>query len=280
MRLISHFEVRHRSQRHYCLAFEKLGRSLYEFCKKNKHRGFLFAHVKCFAYQLIQSVGFCHKFKLIHTDLKPENILLVQSDYRNTYREQNRGGAKDYRVPLSTDIRLIDFGGATFEHEHHSRIINTRQYRSPEVLLGIGWSYPSDMWSVGCIIAELLTGDLLFATHEDMEHLALMEKILAKPLPAHMTDKAVAPVRKAKEKAAAEANGEAAEGRRDGDRDRDRDRNRKKRRDRSSSRPEVTHPDHPDRPVNRHQPRHQNHPGGAVPRPRHGKAALARACER
>jgi serine/threonine protein kinase len=231
VRLISHFEVKHRDQRHYCLGFEKLGRSLYEFCKKNKHRGFGPTQVKCFAYQLLQSVGFCHSIKLTHTDLKPENILLLHSDYRNTYREKNRGGAKDYRVPLSTDIRLIDFGGATFESDHHSRIVNTRQYRSPEVLLGLGWSHPSDMWSIGCILGELLTGDLLFSTHEDMEHLALMEKLIGKKLPAHMTDKALQPYREAKTTEDG-GGGTPAESR-------GRKVAKKERRDRSSSKPLV-----------------------------------------
>jgi len=144
-------------------------------------------HVRHFAYQLINSVAFCHSIKLIHTDLKPENILLCDDAYELVEKD----GEKDYRVPVRTDIRLIDFGGATFEKDHHSRIINTRQYRSPEVLLGLGWSYPSDMWSVGCILAELLTGELLFGTHEDLEHLALMEKILGHQLPVSMTREAL-----------------------------------------------------------------------------------------
>ena len=49
--------------------------------------------------------------------------------------------------------------------------------------LGLPWSYASDVWSVGCIISELCVGELLFGTHEDMEHLALMEKILETTLP-------------------------------------------------------------------------------------------------
>jgi len=59
--------------------------------------------------------------------------------------------------------------------------------------LGVGWSYPSDMWSIGCILAELFTGQLLFNTHQDLEHLALMEKILESTLPATLTNAALRP---------------------------------------------------------------------------------------
>lgn len=62
---------------------------------------------------------------------------------------------------------MIDFGGATYEQDSHASVVNTRQYRAPEVILGLRWLYPSDLWSVGCIIAELLLGDLLFATVRD-----------------------------------------------------------------------------------------------------------------
>ncbi len=59
---------------------------------------------------------------------------------------------------------VIDFGSATFDDEHKSGTINTRQYRAPEVILGMGWSLPSDIWSAGCILMELYTGGLLFKT--------------------------------------------------------------------------------------------------------------------
>lgn len=61
-------------------------------------------------------------------------------------------------VPTSSAIKVIDFGSATFEEGYHSSVVSTRHYRAPEIILGTGWSYPCDMWSVGCILMELLTG--------------------------------------------------------------------------------------------------------------------------
>jgi dual-specificity kinase/CDC-like kinase len=124
----------------------------------------------------LETLDFLHGFGLIHTDLKPENILLVSNEemrYRN-YHEG--GGREDQYVPVSTRVKVIDFGGATYDNEKKSSIVNTRQYRAPEVILGWGWSFPSDLWSAGCIIAELYLGELLFATHDNAEHLALIER--------------------------------------------------------------------------------------------------------
>lgn len=94
-----------------------------------------------------------------------------------------------YTVPDSTRIKLIDFGGATYNNDNKkSSIVNTRQYRSPEVILELGWSMPSDLWSCGCILAELYIGELLFATHDNVEHLALIEKCIG-PFPRRMLNR-------------------------------------------------------------------------------------------
>ena len=57
---------------------------------------------------------------------------------------------------------MIDFGGATYDSDSKSTIISTRQYRAPEVMLGLNWSTPADLWSAGCIIGELYLGNLFF----------------------------------------------------------------------------------------------------------------------
>lgn len=78
---------------------------------------------------------------------------------------------------LDTEIRLIDFGSATFDDEYHSSVVSTRHYRAPEIILQLGWSFPCDIWSIGCIIVEFFTGDALFQTHDNLEHLAMMEAV-------------------------------------------------------------------------------------------------------
>ena len=80
-------------------------------------------------------------------------------------------------------------GGATWDHEYHSTIINTRQYRGPEVLLKcMKWNNKSDVWSIGCILYELYSGQVLFPAHEDYEHLAMIEKLFGK-IPEWMADR-------------------------------------------------------------------------------------------
>ncbi|GFH13427.1 protein kinase domain-containing protein, partial [Haematococcus lacustris] len=162
------------------MVFEKLGPSLFDFLRKNEYRPFPIDLVQDFARQLICSVSYLHELQLVHTDLKPENILLVSLDY---CRAASSGRSSSTRVvPASSSIKVIDFGSATFEDQYHSSIVSTRHYRAPEVILGMGWTYPCDLWSVGCIIIELLTGDALFQTHENLEHLAMMEQVLG-PIP-------------------------------------------------------------------------------------------------
>lgn len=116
--------------------------------------------VQHIGYQLCYAVKFLHDSRLTHTDLKPENILFMDSDYELTYNskkvlqrlsrarpetDSNFQQKRDVRRVKKSDVRLIDFGSATFDHEHHSTIVSTRHYRSPEVILGTSFScVPSD----------------------------------------------------------------------------------------------------------------------------------------
>ncbi|KAG0080919.1 dual specificity protein kinase kns1, partial [Podila epicladia] len=169
---------------HVCMVFELLGQSIYDWLKDNTFCPFPPNQIQQFAKQLLTSVAFLHRLRLIHTDLKPENILLANGDFRMaTYK--GKPGIKMRRILKNPDIRLIDFGSATFEEDHHSSVVSTRHYRAPEIILGLGWSYPCDIWSVGCILIEFLTGEALFQTHDNLEHLAMMQSVLG-PMPGKL----------------------------------------------------------------------------------------------
>ncbi|KPU79718.1 uncharacterized protein Dana_GF17020, isoform D [Drosophila ananassae] len=170
---------------HMCIVFEMLGLSVFDFLRENNYVPYPLDQVRHMAYQLCYSVKFLHDNRLTHTDLKPENILFVDSDYTAHYNHKLN---REVRRVKSTDVRLIDFGSATFDHEHHSTIVSTRHYRAPEVILELGWSQPCDVWSIGCILFELYLGITLFQTHDNREHLAMMERILGQ-IPYRMARK-------------------------------------------------------------------------------------------
>ncbi|CAL9705676.1 unnamed protein product [Knipowitschia caucasica] len=167
---------------HICISFELLSLSTFDFLKNNSFIPYPLSQIRHMAQQIVQAVSFLHDNQLTHTDLKPENILFVDSRYSVVYNAEKKCNEK--RVN-DTTVRLVDFGSATFDHEHHSSIISTRHYRAPEVILELGWGHPCDVWSIGCILFEYYAGFTLFQTHDNKEHLAMMERIHG-PLPSRM----------------------------------------------------------------------------------------------
>ncbi|KAL5729294.1 dual-specificity kinase [Ranunculus cassubicifolius] len=187
VRILDWFDYRN----HICIVLEKLGPSLYEFLRSNNYRPFSLGLVREFGRQLLESVAYMHDLDLIHTDLKPENILVVSSEVVKLpgHKRNSQDEGKVWCLPKSSAIKLIDFGSSVFDRKGRSSIISTRHYRAPEVILGLGWSYPCDLWSIGCILVEFCTGRALFQTHENLEHLAMMERVLG-PIPRHMIQNA------------------------------------------------------------------------------------------
>ncbi|KAG8755269.1 dual specificity protein kinase kns1 [Serendipita sp. 396] len=169
---------------HVCIVTELLGMCIYDFLKENDFRPFPRPQILQFAQQLLSSVAFLHDLQLIHTDLKPENILLVNSASRVVTEVATAPGRRPQtitrKILYDCTIRLIDFGSATFEREYHSTVVCTRHYRAPEIILGLGWSYPCDAFSLGCIFVEFYTGVALYQTHDNLEHLAMMEMVMGR----------------------------------------------------------------------------------------------------
>lgn len=154
---------------HICMTFELLSMNLYELIKRNKFQGFSLPLVRKFAHSILQCLEALHRHKIIHCDLKPENILLKQ---------QGRSG-----------IKVIDFGSSCFDHQRIYTYIQSRFYRAPEVILGSRYGMPIDMWSFGCILAELLTGYPLFPGEDEGDQLACMMELLGMP-PQKLLDQA------------------------------------------------------------------------------------------
>jgi dual-specificity kinase len=102
-------------------------------------------------------------------------------NYNKYYSKDKHKHIYKYYLPdisESNELKIIDFGGALYKSMINNNVISTRQYRPPEDILGCSkWNDKSDMWSIGCILFELYCGELLFPTHNDDEHLCMIEKV-------------------------------------------------------------------------------------------------------
>ncbi|XP_032400788.1 cyclin-dependent kinase-like 1 isoform X1 [Xiphophorus hellerii] len=147
---------------------------VFEFCEQtvlnelDKHpQGVPEAQLKSIVWQTLQAVNFCHKHNCIHRDVKPENILLTKSGV----------------------IKLCDFGFArilTGPEDDYTDYVATRWYRAPELLVGdTQYGPPVDVWAVGCVFAELLSGNPLWPGKSDVDQLYLIRKTLGDLIPHH-----------------------------------------------------------------------------------------------
>uniref|UniRef100_A0A672HE57 Protein kinase domain-containing protein n=1 Tax=Salarias fasciatus TaxID=181472 RepID=A0A672HE57_SALFA len=129
-------------QGHSCLEFEKLDISLDQYIQENPLG---LKEIRPILYQLADALFFLESCQIVHGDLKPVNIMM----------------ADRLRRPLK--VKLIDFGVAVSNPEDWMGVIRgTPAYMSPEMLLGLPFDLPFDMWSLGCVAAEMLTGAKLF----------------------------------------------------------------------------------------------------------------------
>ncbi|KAJ6756906.1 hypothetical protein OIU74_026206 [Salix koriyanagi] len=158
-------------QRHLCICFELLDTNLYELIKMNQFRGLSLSIVQLFSKQILRGLALLKDAGIIHCDLKPENILLCTS-------------------LKPAEIKIIDFGSACMEDRTVYSYIQSRYYRSPEVLLGCQYSTAIDMWSFGCIVAELFLGLPLFPGASEFDLLRRMIEILGGQPPDYVLKEA------------------------------------------------------------------------------------------
>ena len=99
---------------------------------------------------------------------------------------QDKGKKRGPGIDENVKVKIVDLGNACWFHHHFSTEIQTRQYRSPEVILGINYGPSADIWSFACMIFELITGDFLFEPRKgesyskNDDHLAQIMELLGK----------------------------------------------------------------------------------------------------
>ncbi|KAE9596199.1 hypothetical protein Lal_00048798 [Lupinus albus] len=133
-------------QEHLFLVTELLRANLYEFQKFNQESGeeayFTLNRLQIITRQCLEALQYLHNLGIVHCDLKPENILI-----------------KNYK---RCEIKVIDLGSSCFQTDNLCLYVQSRSYRAPEVMLGLQYDEKIDIWSLGCILAELCSGEVLF----------------------------------------------------------------------------------------------------------------------
>ncbi|CAN2388888.1 Cyclin-dependent kinase-like 2 [Pristimantis euphronides] len=149
--LVNLLEVCKKKKRWY-LVFEFVDRTVLDDLEQFPN-GLDFNRVRKYLFQIIRGIGFCHNHNIIHRDIKPENILVSHSGV----------------------VKLCDFGFArtlAAPGEVYTDYVATRWYRAPELLVGdIKYGKAVDLWAIGCLVTEMLTGEPLFPGDSDIDQL-------------------------------------------------------------------------------------------------------------
>ncbi|EGI57331.1 Homeodomain-interacting protein kinase 2 [Acromyrmex echinatior] len=157
---------------HTCLVFEMLEQNLYDFLKQNKFSPLPLKYIRPILQQVLTALLKLKQLGLIHADLKPENIMLVDP-MRQPYR-----------------VKVIDFGSAS----HVSKAVcntylQSRYYRAPEIILGLPYCEAIDMWSLGCVVAELFLGWPLYPGSSEYDQIRYISQTQGLPT-EHMLNNA------------------------------------------------------------------------------------------
>jgi len=146
------------------LIFEFCERDLKKYMDAHGDRGALDPNtVRSFMYQLLKGTAFCHENRVLHRDLKPQNLLINR---KGELKLGDFGLARAFGVPVNT-----------FSNE-----VVTLWYRAPDVLLGSRtYSTSIDVWSCGCIFAEMISGVPLFRGRDNQDQLLHIMRIIGTP---------------------------------------------------------------------------------------------------
>ena len=149
---------------HLCLVFEMLEQNLYDYLKSNKFQPLALRNIRAVAHQLLLALVKLKQLGLIHADLKPENIMLVDP-VRQPFR-----------------VKVIDFGSATYVTKAVcSTYLQSRYYRAPEILVGLPFCEAIDMWSLGCVLAELYLSWPIFPGSSEFDQIRFITQTQGLP---------------------------------------------------------------------------------------------------
>ena len=145
----------------FCIAMELVSDDLYTALKRRRFMGFRTPTVQMIVWETADALDYMHSKGIVHCDIKPENILFETEEQRH--------------------VKLIDFGCSCYVGKILFSYIQSRYYRAPEVVLGMQYSKQIDVWSVGCMVCELVTGRPLFPARSEDELMEMMVEMLGLP---------------------------------------------------------------------------------------------------
>jgi dual specificity tyrosine-phosphorylation-regulated kinase 2/3/4 len=148
---IVHLEDYFKFRNHLCIVFELLAFDIYRDIKNKTLEGFkTIEQLQNIVCQLVEGLIHLKESGITHCDLKPENIMYVNEDRK--------------------EIKIVDLGSAKGGNERGFSYVCSRYYRAPEIAIGgINYSFPSDMWSLGCLVSEMVSGVPLFPAYSEHE---------------------------------------------------------------------------------------------------------------
>ncbi|XP_008580609.1 PREDICTED: homeodomain-interacting protein kinase 4 [Galeopterus variegatus] len=152
----------------FYLVFELLEQNLFEFQKENNFAPLPARHIRTVTLQVLRALARLKELAIIHADLKPENIMLVDQT----------------RCPFR--VKVIDFGSASIFSEVRyvkEPYIQSRFYRAPEILLGLPFCEKVDVWSLGCVMAELHLGWPLYPGNNEYDQVRYICETQGLPKP-------------------------------------------------------------------------------------------------
>lgn len=152
------------------LVFEHVHQDLASYLEKCPPPGLPQDRIKYIIWQILSGVDFLHSHRIVHRDLKPQNLLVTKDDV----------------------VKLTDFGLARI-YEFYTlltSVVVTLWYRSPEVLMGLSYATPVDIWSCGCIFAELFLRKPLFPGQYEMDQLSRIFEVIGTPSEEEWPEKA------------------------------------------------------------------------------------------